>query len=118
MILPNGDTLKQLLARSGYLLFKHHIKWTGSQKLRGELLFERYPLLNKACNLSLKLGNIFKICKSKEHAFKHLALWYNDVETCGIESFKTVSRPVQANYLSILNSSSTANKRFSGIFQC
>lgn len=102
-LLSNGDTLKQLLARSRYLLFKHHIKWTESQKMRAELLFERYPELKKAYELSLKLGNIFKICKSKEHAFKHLALWHNDVETCGIESFKTVSRSVQANYLSILN---------------
>ncbi|MEA5261087.1 transposase, partial [Arcicella aquatica] len=27
-VLSNGDTLKQLLARSRYLLFKHHSKWT------------------------------------------------------------------------------------------
>lgn len=102
-ILSNGDTLKQLLARSRYLLFKHQVKWTQSQKLRAELLFARYPELKKAYDLSLKLGNIFKTCKSKEHAFKHLALWYNDVEDCGIESFRTVSRSVQAHYLSILN---------------
>jgi transposase len=31
-ILSNGDTLKQWLARSRYLLFKHHIKWTEIQK--------------------------------------------------------------------------------------
>ncbi len=42
-VLPNGDTLKQLLARSRYLLFKHPIKWTALQKDRAELLFERYP---------------------------------------------------------------------------
>ena len=73
------------------------------QKKRAELLFERYPELKRAYDLSLKLGNIFKVCKSKEHAFKHLALWYNDVEACGIESFRTVARSVQAHYLSILN---------------
>jgi transposase len=102
-VLSNGDTLKQLLARSRYLLFKHHVKWTEVQKRRAELLFERYPDLKRAYDLSIRLGNIFKVCKSKEHAFKHLALWYNDVESSGIESFKTVARSVQSHYLSILN---------------
>jgi transposase len=102
-VLSNGDTLKQLLARSRYLLFKHHSKWTQVQKNRAELLFERYPELNKAYKLSLRLGEIFKVCKSKEQAFKRLALWYNDVEDAAIEAFRTVSRSIQAHYLSILN---------------
>lgn len=102
-ILSNGDTVKQLLARSRYLLFKHHSKWTSTQKHRAELLFERYPRLKKAYTLSLKLGDIFRICKSKEQAFKRLALWHNEVEDSGIDSFRTVSRSVQTHYLSILN---------------
>jgi len=59
-ILSNGDTLKQLLARSRYLLFKHQVKWTQSQKLRAELLFARYPELKKAYDLS---GVSHKVCK-------------------------------------------------------
>lgn len=102
-VLSNGDTLKQLLARSRYLLFKHHSKWTQVQKNRAELLFERYPELKRAYKLSLRLGEIFKVCKSKEQAFKRLALWYNDVEDSAIEAFRTVSRSIQAHYLSILN---------------
>lgn len=102
-VLSNGDTLKQLLARSRYLLFKHHSKWTQVQKNRAELLFERYPELKKAYKLSLRLGEIFKVCKSKEQAFKRLALWYNDVEDSAIEAFRTVSRSIQAHYLAILN---------------
>lgn len=102
-ILSNGDTLKQLLARSRYLLFKHPIKWTQAQKIRAELLFDRYPELKMAYGLSLRLGNIFRTCTSKEQAFKHLALWYNEVENSGIEAFKTVARSVQSHYLSILN---------------
>lgn len=102
-ILENGDTVKQLLARSRYLLFKHPSKWTGSQEQRAKLLFERYPLLKQAFDLSLRLGDIFRICTGKEQAFKRLAIWYNDVENCGIESFRTVARSIQAHYLSILN---------------
>lgn len=102
-ILPNGDTLKQLLARSRYLLFKHHSKWTPQQQQRAELLFARYNNLKEAYQIALKLCEIFKVCKSKEQAFKRLALWYNQVEECGIDAFKTVARSIQAHYLSILN---------------
>lgn len=102
-VLSNGDTLKQLLARSRYLLFKHHSKWTESQKTRAELLFPRYPELKKAYDLAIRLGDIFRVCKSKEHAFKKLALWYNEVEENAIDSFRTVSRSIQTHYISILN---------------
>jgi transposase len=49
------------------------------------------------------MGDIFKNVKSKEVAFKKLALWYNDVETSGIESFRTVARSIQTHYINILN---------------
>jgi transposase len=102
-VFSNGDTLKQLLARSRYLLFKHQSKWTASQKERADILFPRYPELYKAYELAMRLGNIFTICKSKQQAFKRLAIWYNDVEAAGIESFKTVSKSIENHYLSILN---------------
>ncbi|QEC80516.1 transposase [Mucilaginibacter ginsenosidivorax] len=102
-VFSNGDTLKQLLARSRYLLFKHQAKWTASQKERADLLFPRYPLLLKAYNLSIRLGQIFTICKDKQQAFKRLAIWYNDIEEAGIDAFKTVARSVQTHYESILN---------------
>ena len=38
--LENGDTLRQLLARSRYLLFKSPDKWTKSQKIRAEITFQ------------------------------------------------------------------------------
>lgn len=102
-VFSNGDTLKQLLARSRYLLFKHHSTWTSSQAERADILFPKYPLLYKAYNLSLRLGNIFTICRSREQAFKRLAIWYNDVEDSGIDAFKTVARSVKVHYESILN---------------
>ena len=102
-VLSNGDTLKQLLARSRYLLFKHYSKWTQSQKHRAELLFSRFPEIKNAYDISIKLGNIFTNAKSKQAAFKKLALWYNEVEESGIESFRTVSRSVQTHYINILN---------------
>lgn len=47
-ILSNGDTKKQLLARSRYLLYKCKSKWTRSQQERASLLFELYPDIKKA----------------------------------------------------------------------
>lgn len=102
-ILANGDTLKQLLIRSRYLLFKHPDKWTSTQVQRSRLLFERYPVIEQAYRLATGLGTIFRTGKNKEQAFKKLALWYNEVEECGLNSFKTVARSIQTHYLDILN---------------
>ena len=44
----NGDTLKQLLARSRYLLYKTKDDWTEKQKVRAQILFENYPDIKKA----------------------------------------------------------------------
>lgn len=102
-ILENGDTLKQLLARSRYLLFKHFTKWTDTQKHRAKLLFEKYPVIKKAYKLSTSLGDIFRNCKHRDSAFTKLALWYNHVEDCGIDAFKTVARSIQIHRFSIVN---------------
>lgn len=55
----NGDTKKELLARSRYLLFKSADKWTDRQKMRARILFELYPDLQKAYSLSHSLRMIF-----------------------------------------------------------
>lgn len=99
----NGDTAKQLLIRSRYLLFQHNTKWTPTQKARADLLFLKYPEIGQAYDLAITLSDIFTKYTSKEIAFKKLALWYNDVESSGLEAFRTVSRSIQTHYLNILN---------------
>src|SRR5690606_7333199 len=47
-IFANGDSRKQLLARSRYLLYKSPDKWTTSQKERASILFKEYPEIKKA----------------------------------------------------------------------
>lgn len=102
-ILENGDTVKQLLARSRFLLFKPQSKWTPSQWRRGELLFARYPQLEKAYHLSLQLGNIYHRCTDRGVAFTKLAHWYNHVDKAGFDSFKIVARSIESHYKNILN---------------
>ena len=102
-ILENGDTLKQLLARSRYLLFKPESKWTSTQHARAEILFEHYPSLQQAYKLVMQLGSIYHHVKLKGVAFSKLAAWYDRVEKAGFESFNVVVRSIQSHYLNILN---------------
>lgn len=72
-ILPNGDTLKQLLARSRYFLNKNKSKWTSNQIERAALLFELYPDIQKGYNLTQELRSIFESTKDKVSGFAKLA---------------------------------------------
>jgi len=102
-LLSNGDTERQLLARSRYLLFKSKSKWTPSQITREELLFERYPSVKKVYSLSQGLSYIFENNTNKNIARVKLAQWYNKVETPGFKSFNTISKTIQIHYETILN---------------
>ncbi len=102
-MLENGDTMKQLLARSRYLLFKSQNKWTPTQNHRAELLFKYYPQLKQAYNLSQKLTEIYNQKTIKQIAYKKLALWYNDVELAGFKSFNIIANTMKNHYNHILN---------------
>jgi hypothetical protein len=66
-VYENGDTKKQLLARSRYLLFKSKSKWTLSQKKRAEILFIEFPELESLYNLMMMFRNIYEKSITKEH---------------------------------------------------
>lgn len=103
-ILENGDTPKQLLARSRYLLFKAENKWTPKQAFRAEILFERYPDLEQAHKLTRELGSIYQKTKEKAVAYTKLAQWYNKVENSGFsKAFATVARSIKYHYRNILS---------------
>ena len=102
-LLPNGDSRKQLLARSRYLLYKSSDKWTNNQKERAAILFSEYPDLEKAYKLVNGLRNIFTHVKNIKVAYTKLAHWYREVEESGFKSFNTVANSIYLNYHSILN---------------
>jgi transposase len=99
----NGDTPKQLLARSRYLLFKSANKWTKSQKIRAKILFKQYPDIKKAYSLTHSLRMIFNKNTVKDAARVSLALWYNKVEEAGFNSFNTIAATIYEHYEEILN---------------
>lgn len=103
LILENGDTLKQLLARSRYVLFKKEKSWTESQKKRAEIVFYLYPDIHNAYLLAQKLSWIFENTKQKIYGYTRLAKWHEEVRTTGLKSFNTISRTIQNHYQTILN---------------
>jgi len=103
-VFGNGDSLKRLLARSRYLLFKKESLWTPSQKQRADILFKQYPdNIKKAYYLSIQLGLIYHQCKFKDVALTRLARWYDQVDRSGFLAFGTIARTIQSHYQNIIN---------------
>lgn len=99
----NGDTRKELLIRSRYLLFKSADKWTDRQKQRAEILFEEYPDIQKAYGLCHSLRMIFSKNTIKDAARLSMARWYNKVEEAGFHSFNVIAATFYEHYDEILN---------------
>lgn len=89
-VFSKGDTLRQLLARSRYLLFKAPKKWTKRQKERAEILFKQFPDLKDVYYYGLRLGKIFTDYKDRDVTRAKLALWYNEIEEYGVLMFALV----------------------------
>lgn len=101
--LSTGDTLKELLARGRYALFKSPEKWTESQEERAKLLFSLYPDLKEAYWLSQNLRAIFNKRSTKSTARLNLARWYNSVSDSGFKSFNTIAATFYEHSDEILN---------------
>lgn len=103
VVLENGDTRKQLLARGRYLLFKSADKWTESQRRRAKVLFEIYPDLKEAYSLTHSLRMIFSKNTVKDAARLSLARWYNKVDESGFKSFNVIAATLYEHYEEVLN---------------
>ncbi len=102
LVLENGDTLKELLARSRYLLYKTPTDWTYNQARRATLLFKHYPILEKAYHLTLEFRSIYK-CKVKTMATDRLNQWINKVKQSAINEFNTAANSINYHWDNILN---------------
>ncbi len=99
----NGDTKKQLLARSRYLLFKPSTKWTPSQKERAKILFEKYPELKKGYDLTMMFRSIFESSKTREKAKKRMEQWFEKISTSNLRPLISSANTVQQNIGKVLN---------------
>ena len=102
-LFENGDSKKQLLARSRYLLFKASSKWAESQKARATILFREFPKLHHAYNLAMKFRSWYENNTDKEEAKYSLQQWYQKVEEENIEPFLVAAQSIKAYEDTILN---------------
>jgi transposase len=95
----NGDTRKQLLARSRYFLFKPTSRWTETQKQRAVILFREYPELSEAYHLSMYFRNCYEY-ENKKYRFED---WIEKVETTGLKEMKVAAQTIKRHLGGILN---------------
>jgi transposase len=101
-VFANGDTRKQLLARSRYLLFKLPVNWHKKQQIRADILFKEYPILKQAYNLSMHFRSLYN-CQDKDTAKLKMIQWIEDTEKSGIDEYNTAANSIKINLENILN---------------
>ena len=95
----NGDTKKQLLARSRYFLYKPSSRWTKTQKQRAEILFREYPELSEAYHLSMYFRNCYEY-KNIKYRFQD---WIEKVESTSLKEMKVTAQTIKRHLGGILN---------------
>lgn len=101
-LLSNGDSFKQLLARSRYILAKNSKTWTKNQEERSVLLFREFPVLKKAYNHVMCFRNIYEN-QSKEKARQQFEDWIIKSESLGINEFNSSANSIKYHLDNILN---------------
>ena len=86
-MLENGDTPKQLLARSRDLLLKPQSPWYAPQQERATILFREDPTLKTAYELSMMFRACYEYSTTQSEAKEKLTHWYQKVEEQDLESF-------------------------------
>jgi transposase len=98
----NGETRKELLARSRFLLFRMPSQLTENQKERARILFREYPKLRNAYRLTIKFRKIYEQ-KSPKKAKSRLVQWFADIKIWKIQEFNTVANSIRMHMDTILN---------------
>lgn len=102
MTFDNGDTPKQLLARSRYIIAKKESQWTESQKVRAGLLFENYPLLHQAYKHAMEFRSIYEMT-IREDAKQKMLDWIGKTKALEMPVFNTVANSLEYHLETIVN---------------
>ena len=100
--LSNGDSPKQLLARSRYIIAKKKHQWTDNQKHRAQILFEKYPEIETAYQHTTEFRDIYEL-KDKLQARQRIEKWIDDTYKKELKPFYTTANTLKANLENILN---------------
>lgn len=99
----NGETMRQILARSKHNLMMSSNKWTDIQRHRVKILFKHYPILKDAYNLAMSLRKIFNTKTSPTKAMNKMNQWYEKVRQIGNANFRSVIKTFKNHAPTILN---------------
>ena len=98
----NGDTPKQFLARSRYLLFKPQSQWYDQQQERATILFREYPILKTAYELSMLFRACYAYSKTQPEAKEKLTHWYQKVKEKDLDAFLVPAESIRLHEPTIL----------------
>ena len=98
----NGDTPKQLLTRSRYILAKNPENWTANQQERAKILFENYPKLKEVHEHVIEFRNIYQV-NEKSNAKQKLLDWMEKTPELEVTEFNSVMHTIEYNFEQILN---------------
>jgi transposase len=101
-VFENGDSPKQLLARSRYIIAKKEKEWTKNQAIRAKILFKNYPDIEKAYKHTLTFRNIFEQ-KEKNQAKEQFNQWIIKTNNLNFNHFNTAANSVYNHLDTILN---------------
>lgn len=102
-IMTNGETMPQIMARSRHILLKHKSKWNEQQCVRAKILFEKFPDIEKAYGLYLKMVEIFNKNSIPGEARLDFARWYNEIEAFNNREFNKVLETFKNHNTTIIN---------------
>lgn len=97
-VLENGDTHRELLARSIYLLYKHEADWSLSQAARAKVLFKHYPDIERAYRLVIRFRNWYaksNVGRKIKYITEQLHQWYAAVEEANIPEMLNVKSLIE-----------------------
>lgn len=103
LVYENGDTKKQLLARSRYLLFKPQSKWNDQQRKRSQILFKEFPQIKSVYDLSMMFRSCYENSQTMQEAKNSLDKWYQKVTEKKIDSLIVVAESIRLHEETILN---------------
>ncbi len=101
--MSNGETMPQIMARSKHIVLKHFSKWKEQQQIRAQILFQAYPKLKQAYELSLKLTQIFNRKIPADSARLLLAKLYDEVDAFAQTQFNRVLDTFENHNRTIVN---------------
>ena len=99
----NGETMRQILARSKHTLMMSQNKWTDIQRHRANILFKHYPILKAAYRLAMDLRRIFNSKISPTKAMGKMNEWYEKVSALANNNFRSVIKTFKNHAPTILN---------------